>query len=174
MKSRMVPVGKITRTHGVRGAVKIHPYGESLAVQTAGGKVFLRVREEARELTIESLRPQGNLFIARFAELITMEDAEAVKGEEVFLPEERIPAASEGEYYYYQLLGLAVEVKGGGRIGVLRGIIETPANDVYVVDGGGGREVLVPAIEDVILEVDLEGGRIVIDPPEGLMESNDL
>ena len=169
----MVPVGKITRTHGVRGAVKINPYGESLAIQAAGARVYLRGRAEARQLTIESLRPQGNLFIAEFAELESMEDAEAVKGEEVFLPEECIPPAAEGEYYHYQLVGLAVELKDGGRIGVLRNIIETPANDVYVVDCGG-REVLVPAVEDVILEVDLEGGRMVIDPPEGLMESNDL
>lgn len=169
----MVPVGKITRTHGVRGAVKINPYGESLAVQAAGGKVYLRGRAEGRQLTIESLRPQGNLFIAKFAELASMEDAEAVKGEEVFLPEECIPPAPEGEYYHYQLVGLAVELKGGDRIGVLRGIIETPGNDVYVVDCGG-REVLVPAVEDVVCEVDLEGGRIVVDLPEGLMESNDL
>jgi len=171
----MIPVGRITRTHGIRGAVKINPYGESLAVQPAGGKVYLRAQAamEARELTIESLRPQGNLFIAKLAEITTMEDAEAVRGEEVFLPEESIPPASEGEYYHYQLIGLVVEAKDGAEIGVLRGIIETRGSDVYSIDCGG-REILIPAVEGIVCEVDLERGRITIDPPEGLMDTDDL
>lgn len=167
----MIPVGRITRTHGIRGAVKVNPYGESLAALTAGGKVYLRVRAgvEMRELTIESLRPQGNLFIAKLAEITRMEDAEALRGEEVFLPEESIPPVSEGEYYHYQLIGLVVVAKDGSEVGVLRGIIETPANDVYAIDCEG-REILIPAVEDVICEIDLERGRMVIDPPEGLMD----
>jgi 16S rRNA processing protein RimM len=171
----MIPVGRITRTHGVRGAVKIHPYGESLAVQTAGDKVYLQACAGVcgRELTIDCLSPQGNLFIARFGEITTMDEAQAVRGEEVFLPEESLPPASEGEYYHYQLIGLVVESRDGTQIGVLRGIIETPGSDIYAVDCGG-KEILVPAVDEIICEIDLERGRVVIDPPEGLIESADL
>lgn len=174
-KSQMIPVGKITRTHGVRGAVKVHPYGETLATMVRGETLFLGAdaQGKAGELTIESLAPQGNLFIVRFSQVTAMEAAQNIAGREVLLPEESLPPASEGEYYHYQLIGLVVETRDGKRVGVLRGIIETPANDVYAVDCEG-REILIPAVDEVVWEVDLEGGRMVIDPPEGLIDVDDL
>jgi 16S rRNA processing protein RimM len=73
----------------------------------------------------------------------------------------------DGEYYQFQLIGLAVETKDGERLGTLRSIFETGGNDVYVVDCGG-KELLVPAIEDVVCEIDLENNRMIVDLPEGL------
>lgn len=172
---QLIPVGKITRAHGIRGAVKIYPYGESLAIQNAGIKLRLNKLSGLvhSELTVRRIRDQGRLLVAEFEELGSIDDAQQFVGQEVFLSEEQLPPIAEGEYYYYQLIGLSVETKEGKQIGTLRAILETGGNDVYSVEHEG-KEVLIPAIEEVICEIDLEQGRIVVELPEGLMELNDL
>jgi len=167
-----VPVGKITRTHGIRGAVKIYAYGESLGAQAAGSRLYAEgfaFGDQTTVLTIRSLKAQGRLWVAFFEELASVDEAQKVVGAEVFLPEDRLPTLAEDEFYHYQLIGLTVETREGKRIGILRAILETGSNDVYVVDRKG-IEILVPALEDVIHEVDLERRRMVIDVPEGLMD----
>jgi 16S rRNA processing protein RimM len=168
---RLIPVGKIVRPHGVRGAVKVYPYGESLEVQEAGAKVFLQPDSKAKqpELTIAGLSPQQKMLVVKFAELNSKDEALVVAGAEVFLPEDRLPPPSEGEYYHFQLIGLAVETLQGKEIGTLCRILETGDADVYSIDFKG-REILIPAVEGVIVEVDLERGRMVVDPPEGLVD----
>lgn len=169
---RLIPVGKIARTHGVRGAVKVYPYGESLAIQEAGDKLILEPSAGAsklHELTLLSLKPQGKFLLAQFEELTSMEEARAMVGQEVFLREDRLPPTEEGEYYHYQLIGLKVETVQGKHVGVLRGILETGGHDIYSVESEG-KEILIPAVDEFISEVDLENGRIVIDPPPGLID----
>ncbi len=170
-ESRLIPVGKIARTHGVRGLVKILPYGESLALQGAGEKVFLAgsLKETPETLTIVTAKSQGKMLLVQFQDLTNIDEAKGIVGLEVLLPEDRLPPTQDDEYYHYQLIGLEVVTKQGDRIGVLRGIIETGGNDVYSIDRNG-RELLVPAVEGVIADVDLQQNRMVIDPPEGLMD----
>jgi 16S rRNA processing protein RimM len=172
-RPRLVPVGKIVRTHGLRGALRIFPYGETLGLQKPGAKLHLYSASdrEKLELTLVSLRSQGRCYVVQFAELPDIDAAQRVVDLEIVVPEECLPLTSEGEYYHYQLIGLRVETAAGKDIGVLRSIIETGGNDVYVVGHGTG-EILIPAIAEVILEVDLQGGRMIIEPPEGL--SDDL
>ena len=170
-ESRLIPVGKIVRTHGIRGLVKILPYGESLALQGAGEKVFLAgsLKETPETLTIVSAKNQGKMLLVQFQDLTSVDEAKGIVGREVLLPEDRLPPTQDDEYYHYQLIGLEVVTKRGDRVGVLRGIIETGGNDVYSIDRNG-RELLVPAVEGVIADVDLQQNRMVIDPPEGLMD----
>jgi 16S rRNA processing protein RimM len=169
--SRLVPVGKIVRTHGLRGALKIFPYGETLGLQEPGAKFHLcsASDQEELELTLVSLRFQGRHCVVQFAELPDIDTAQRVVERELLVPEASLPPTAEGEYYHYQLIGLRVETVAGQEIGILRGIIETGSNDVYVVDAGT-REILIPALADVVLEVDLQEGRMVIEPPEGLLD----
>jgi len=170
-ENRLVPVGKITKPHGVRGALKIFPYGETLAAQRAGDVLFLRPDAclQSSSLTISDIRSQGRVLVVGFEEFSSLEDAKDFVGEEVYLPENRLPPPSEGEYYHYQLIGLEVETRSGLRLGVLRSIIETGGNDVYVVERGGS-EVLIPALEDVIIRVDVDRRMMVVELPEGLMD----
>jgi 16S rRNA processing protein RimM len=169
--SRLVPVGKIIRTHGLRGAVKILPYGETLAQLEPGDRLCLCsfLDSGQSELIVLQARRQAKCCIVQFTELRDIDAAEKVVGQEVFVPEEFLQTTSEGEYYHYQLIGLRVETSGGEEIGTLRGIIETGSNDVYVVNLGN-REILIPAIAEVILDVDLQKGKMVIEPPEGLLD----
>lgn len=167
-----VPVGKVTRAHGVRGDVRILPYGDTLAGFQAGGKMHVRVTgfQALRTLTLTQIRPHGRFLLARFEELPNPEAAAAIVGGEIVLPEEHLPPTDEGEYYTYQLIGLSVETTAGIPVGTLRAVFDGGSHDIYVVEGRHGKEVLIPAVEDVVTEVDLGRRRMVIDPPEGLID----
>lgn len=171
-QSRLISIGKIVRTHGVRGAVKVHPYGETLAASAPGDRFHLEAApgKPDRLLTLSSLRAQKSDWLAEFEEVGDMEAALAVVGSEILVPPERLSVPDDDEYYHYQLLGLSVETVTGVRLGVLRQILETGANDVYVVEREGGGESLIPAIADVIVRVDLEAGLMIVEPPEGLLD----
>lgn len=169
--SRLVPVGRIARTHGLRGALKMVPYGETLGQMEPGAKLHLVADGDAGDfaLTLTQLRRQGKQWVAQFGELTDVDAAQKIVGKEIFLFEEQLPPTSEGEYYHYQLIGLRVESADGREFGILRAIIETGSNDVYVVEHDD-REILIPAIAEVILEVDLQRGRMIIAAPEGLLD----
>lgn len=166
----LVPVGKITRTHGIRGALKVYSYGDTLVECEPGDVLTIGAPGQPQiEITIRAIQPhKAHVLIASFEGMEDIDSAASLVGKEICLPEDRLPPLGEGEYYHYQLIGLSVRTKRGDRIGILTGIIETGGNDVYAVQGQEG-EVLIPAIEDVIVEVDLEAGIMVVDPPEGLI-----
>ena len=166
-KSSLVPVGKVVRTHGVRGALKVLPYGETMGEMEAGEKLFLMEGGAQRQLTLASLRAQKRVWIAQFEEIENIDQAQALTGKEIFIDKDRLPPLPEGEYYHFQLIGLSVETKEGKPLGTLSAIFETPGNDVYVVESGE-KELLIPAIEDVIREVDLRSRKLIVDLPEGL------
>jgi 16S rRNA processing protein RimM len=167
---RWVPLGRIGRAHGVRGAVKIHPYGDTLATREPGTVVYLRLPgKPATQLTVLSMQRQPRVCIGQFAEITSRSDALELAGEEIFLPENLLPPTEEGEYYHFQLLGLTVETSTGIVLGVLQHILPTGSNDVYVVDYHG-REVLIPAIAEVVHSIDLERARMVVELPEGLID----
>ena len=166
-KSCLVPVGKVVRTHGVRGALKVLPYGETMGEMEAGEKLILLEGGVQRQLTLTSLRAQQRVWIARFEEIQNMDQAQALTGKDVFIDKDRLPALPEGEYYHFQLIGLSVETIDGEPLGTLSAIFQTAGNDVYAVESEG-KELLIPAVEDVIREVDLLHGKLIVDLPEGL------
>lgn len=165
-----VGVGRIGRAHGTRGAVRVVAWGETLATRVLGDKLYLRSPTgEIRELTLEEFSCHQRNWLARFAGVTTRDVAESLTGQELFLPEDQLPQLEEGEYYHYQLVGLQVETTDGASLGIVRKIIPTGSNDVYVVEKDG-REILIPAIEDVIVSIDLEAGRVQVALPEGLTD----
>lgn len=167
--SCLVPIGRAVKPHGVRGEVKIFPYGDTLAEMDAGEKLFV-VRPEGgvyREFTLVSLRAQKRHWIAQFEEISEMDQAQALSGIDLSVPRDRLPKLPEGEYYHFELIGLSVETTEGRHLGPLCAIMETGGNDVYVVDREG-KELLIPAVEDVVCEIDLQNKRMVVDLPEGL------
>jgi len=168
---RLVAVGKVVRTHGVRGAVKVFAYGETL--WGLGPGVAFAVRHpsgsQVSRLTTIEIKPQGKYLLMRFEEILAMEPAQALVGADLLLREDQLPPLDEGELYHYQLIGLTVITTQGSLVGTIRSIMETGSHDVYVVERQGG-EALIPAVEDIIQEIDLKEGRMVIDPPEGLID----
>jgi 16S rRNA processing protein RimM len=166
-ESLLVPIGKVTKAHGVLGALKVFAYGETFARVEAGQRLFAMESGGQRQLTLAGLRAQNRGWIVEFEEVSGREQAEALTGSEIFIERDLLAVLPEGEYYHFQLIGLSVETKDGRSLGTLTAVLETGSNDVYVVEGGG-KEVLVPAIEEVVSEVDLRSGKIIVDLPEGL------
>ncbi len=168
-KSCLIPVGRVVKPHGVRGSVKILSYGETLGQLSAGDKLISVTSDGTteREITLVGLGGYKQGYIGTFEELKDLEQAREMAGKELFVPEDRLLALPEGEYYHFQLIGLRVETRDGEELGSIRSILETGSNDVYVVEKGG-KEILIPAIEDVIVEVDLEAKKVIVDLPEGL------
>lgn len=166
-----MPVGKIVRAHGIRGAVKVFAYGETLGVLGAGACLVLRYAASDSESTLTSIevKPQGRHWLMRFEGLQDLDAVQALVGGELYLPENALPPLEDGEYYHYQLIGLRVFTTQGQLVGELKSILEAGSHDVYVVVRQGG-ETLIPAVEEIVREVDLEGCRMVIDPPKGLID----
>lgn len=142
-------------------------YGDTLVEMEAGEKLFAIEAAAPVQLTLSSLRPQKKFWIAQFEEIESREQAEALAGNDIFIDKDRLPGLPAGEYYHFQLIGLAVVTEEGKPLGMLKAVLETGSNDVYVVESEG-EELLIPAIEEVIVEVDLPNGKLVVDLPEGL------
>ncbi len=178
----MVPVGKILSAHGIKGEVKIFPYGETLKTRKKGDLLFLKPEDFPPLLpspqrgidkswvvfTVNNLRLHNKVFIVSFAEITTRNDSEKLAGKEIFLPENLFPPTEEGEYFYYQIIGLKVKSKDGKYIGQVKSIFETQAHDIYVVQKKGKKEILIPAVSEIVVEIDLQKGLMIVDLPDGL------
>ncbi len=151
-----LPIGKVVRTHGLRGHLKVVPYGETFSSLGAGEMITVYLPEgNTLDLTVEEVRPHQKAFLLLSREIRTAEEAHNLVGAECCVPESRLSPAAPGEFYWYQLIGLDVVSTEGQRLGTLEEIVETGSNDVYVVRQGE-EEILIPAIEEVVREVDLQ------------------
>jgi 16S rRNA processing protein RimM len=152
--------------HAIQGALKIGG--------AAAPEVFLAVGEveiAGVRYRVESVIPQKRQVLLRLDGVESRDQAEVLIGQEVKGDSVRFPPLPEGEYYWFQLEGLPVlHAAEGALLGELRDIIPTPAHDVYVVQKEG-REILLPAVEEVIVEINLEEGWIKVLPPAGLLEA---
>lgn len=117
-------------------------------------------------IRIQAVRGHDRELLLRFTGMNTPEEVGRLRNEIVYVKTSELPPLPEGEYYHHQLMGLKVVDEAGEVLGVLADILETKANDVYVVKSPDGKEVLFPAVEEVIQQVDLEKGEIKIRPQE--------
>lgn len=147
-------IGKIRRPHGLSGEVLIELFTDFPERLVPGKELFLGGRHEKK--VIQSARPHANGMLLSFAGLDTPESAGAYRNMLVYVSSEEMPELPDGEYYYHELLDLQVITEDGTVLGRIDEIIETGANDVYVVVDRKGRETLLPAIPEVILEIDLD------------------
>lgn len=166
----LVPLGRVVGVHGLKGMVRVGLSGRSAdfdpATFTALGEILVG-GEPFR--VIKASRGRGHVLV-RLAGIDSRDQAEPLVGREVQGESQRLPELPAGEYYWFQVLGLPVVHAGDGRVlGVLAEIWPTGAHDVYVVRQGT-REVLLPAVEGVIQEIDLKEGRVMVRPPEGLLD----
>jgi 16S rRNA processing protein RimM len=155
-----VAIGLVRRAVGLDGRVEIELFSEDTSRFTPG----LIVSIDGLNHTVAAVaqRPKG-LLAVNFEGISDREVADTLRGADVCVPEASIPPAPEGTYYHYQLIGLAVVDLNGQQIGKLSGIMETGANDVYVVTDESGSEILVPAIRDVIKEIDISNKILKVD-----------
>jgi 16S rRNA processing protein RimM len=168
-KSRgLIAFGRVLGAHGLRGALRVRPDNpesdpdlvQRLFVDRQGIPVEHRVRATARA-------GHGSLKL-ELEGIDTLEQAQALRGAELYVAIDDLPPAAAREFYYFQVMGLRVETTDGRLIGSIDEVFFNGANDVWVVRDGRG-EILVPVIEDVVRRIDLEGGRVIIEAIPGLL-----
>lgn len=162
---RYLAVARIVRPWGVRGMVKIEVWTDFPQRFERPGEYLLG--NERRPLYLERSRRHKGSWLLKFAGYDTAEACESLRDQILYIPTERAMPLPEGEFYIYQLIGLEVWTDEGECLGHITDVWETGANDVYVVEGAG-QMVLLPAIADVVLEVNLERKRMIVRLMEGL------
>lgn len=164
MTSELLAVGRIARAHGVRGEVSVHRLSE-VEERFAGGSI-LRL-EDGRTLTVEHARPHQHRLLVKFEEIADRTEAESFRGELLLIPAEATPEAPKGSYWVHQLVGLEVVTEGGRSLGRIQEVQGNPANDLWVTDSGA----LIPAVRELVADVDLERGTVVVRELPGLIDS---
>lgn len=164
----LLKIGVITTTHGVRGEVKVFPTTDAERF-TELAYVLLDAGREMRKLEIQNVKFFKNLVILKFKGIDNINDIEIYKGRDLWIPREEAQELDEDEYYIGDLIGMDVILEDGQHFGTLKDVMETGANDVYVVEADQGGEVLLPAIHECILDVDLEENVMTIHLMKGLL-----
>lgn len=166
---QMLRVGVITSTHGVRGEVKVFPTTDDAKRFKTLKKVILDGREPL-ELSIEQVKFFKNMVILKFKGYDNINDVETWRQRDLLITRDQAVELKEDEYFITDLIGLTVVNEEEAVLGRVKDVLETGANDIYVVELTGGKELLLPAIKDCILNVDLEGGRMKVHVLDGLMD----
>jgi 16S rRNA processing protein RimM len=165
----LIPLGEIVTTHGIAGWLKLKSYNPRTTVLTSTLQIWLE-KEGLRSVHgIEASRPYKGQFLVKLSGVDNMSDAEKRVGSTLWVAEQSLASLPSGQYYHYQVIGLEVFDTEGKRIGVVARTWSTPAGELYVVDGGF-KEHLIPAVKEIIEKVDLAAGKMVINPPEGLLD----
>ncbi len=166
----LLQVGAITQTHGVRGEVKVFPTTDDPGRFKKLKKVLLDTGKEMRELEIESVRFFKQFVILKFKGIDSLNDVEIYKKKNLYVTRENAVKLKKDEYFIADLIGISVFGEDGDELGKLKDVLITGANDVYVVEGGKYGEVLIPAIKECILNVDIEGRRMEVHLLPGLVD----
>lgn len=165
MDEPTVVVGVVTGVHGLRGDVSVQNRSDNPDRWAPGGTVL---RENGATLTIETSRRHGRRLLVRFAGVADRSAAEALRGTVLVVPESWLPDLAEGEWWAHQLEGCEVRTASGRVLGVVKEVIPNPANDIWVAVDEEGHETLVPALDDLLIDVDVDARTIVVRDVPGL------
>ena len=167
---QLLQVGVISSTHGIRGEVKVFPTTDDPDRFRKLKQVILDTGREQKGLEIEGVKFFKQFVILKFKGIDNINDIEKYKGKSLYVTREHAVKLKKDEYFIADLIGLTVVTEEGQALGTLIDVISTGANDVYVVEMPSGREVLLPAIRDCILNVDDEEGKMTVHLLDGLLE----
>ena len=167
-------IGAVTAAHGVRGEVQVFPMTDDPGRYKKLKQVIVQKKNGAEEtLVVESARFFKNTVLLKWKGIETRDDAERYRGSALFVPREDAVPLQENEYFIADLIGLSVLTEDGKRLGALTDVLQTGANDVYEVTLENKKKILIPAIPDCILQVDVEAGEMTVHLLPGLMELNE-
>lgn len=152
----LLQVGVITSTHGVRGEVKVFPTTDDVKRFKKLKQVILDNGKEQLELEITQVKFFKNLVILKFKGIDSINDVEKYKGKNLLVTRENAVKCEKDEYFIADLIGIKAVTEEGQEIGEVADVIQTGANDVYVVKRSGKKDLLLPAIKECILSVDMQ------------------
>ena len=166
----MFRVGVISSTHGVRGEVKVFPTTDDPQRFRRLREVTLDTGREQLVMKIQNVKFFKNMVILKFGGYDNINDIECYKGKELWIHRSQAGNLKKDEYFIADLVGMTVTEEDGHVLGTLSDVIQTGANDVYVVKMESGKELLLPAIRQCILKVDVESGQMQVHLLPGLMD----
>jgi len=158
-------LGEIVKPHGIKGAVKVKSHAESPEIFLASSHLKLRRKDGTRrDVTVTRGGDMGNRLILKLDGIDSREDAETLIGFSIVIDTDDLPATEEDEYYWHDLIDMEVLDSKGRRYGYIKRILPTGSNDVYIAIDDEGRETLIPATHDAVLDVSITQKRMIIDP----------
>lgn len=163
-------VGVISSTHGLKGEVKVFPTTDDTERFRRLKKVILDTGKEYKSLEVAGVKFFKNQVILKFREFNHINEVEQYKGKDLLITRDQAVPLEENENFITDLIGMEVYTDQEQLLGILRDVLKTGANDVYVVESGEGKEVLLPAIPSCILDVDVEAARMRVHLLEGLLD----
>jgi len=161
-------LGQIVNVRGLKGEVKLNSFAEDDAVFETLKTVFLKRKNEMIEKQIEKVGYTKNQVVLKFKDCNSIDEAEALRNTYLLVKREDLGELSEGVYYLADLIGLDVYTEEGELLGKVDDIYSTGANDIYVVKNEEGKEKLLPGIDEVIKNIDIDSGKITVNLLEGL------
>lgn len=163
-----VLVGEVISTFGNKGELKVYPHTDFPERLTTGRHVCLKHGDdEALLYKIVRSRPHKNILIMKFAEIADMNAAEELRGWLLYTSESDRKPLAENEFYISDVIGMSVITTDGDDLGVVKEVLRSPANDVYVTD-----RAMIPAVKEFIVSMDTEGKRMVVNPVKGLIQDS--
>ncbi len=166
----LLQVGIITSTHGVRGEVKVYPTTDDPRRFRRLKEVVLDTGREKLNLEIEGVKFFKQFVILKFKGLDNINDIEKYRQKSLYVTRKNAVRLQKDEYFIADLIGLKVQDEDGKELGIVKDVIETGANDVYEVEMADGKSLLLPAIKQCILNVDVESGTMQVHVLEGLLD----
>jgi 16S rRNA processing protein RimM len=166
--ARHLAIGKVVGTHGIRGDLKVLSYADSLDPFAPGkGLVLSKNGRPVGFFTVASSRPHKRVILLALEGIHSIEDAEDWIGCDLLMERSALPRLEEDSYYWIDIIGMDVYTVGNRHLGNVEAIFPTGSNDVYVVREGK-KEILIPAIDSVVIDIDMEKKILRVDLPEGL------
>ena len=169
-----VVVGRVAKAHGITGELAVDVRTDSPEMRFAlGAKMQAKLRDgTSRSLTVAAARPHAGRLLVRFEEVLTRDVAEALRGTLLLGSTDDLPPTDDpDEFYDHELEGLDAQLTDGTSIGTVKEILHSAAGELLVVNRPKG-EALIPFVREIVPTVDVAGGRVVIDPPEGLLDAD--
>lgn len=164
----LLEVGKIVNTHGLRGEVKVVTWTDYPEVFEDIEYVYIKRKDDYERLDVKGIKYQKGNIIVKFAQIQDINEAERYKNQVLYAEREILGELPEGVYYIADLIGLEVVDEDGRRIGTISDVINTGSNDIYEVKREGKKNLLLPVIDEVVLNIDLDSKRVTVHLMEGL------
>ena len=162
-------IGQIVNTFGIKGIVKVVPFTDDITRFDNLKKVYIKTKKGKKEYNIEEVKYHKNMVLLKFKGIENPEDAALLKNAYLLVDRKDAVPLPKNSYYIVDLLGLEVYTEEGVLLGILEDIYNTGSNDIYVVKDEKGKQILLPAISDVIKNIDIENKKITVHLLNGLI-----
>ena len=167
--TKYLEIGQIVNTFGIKGIVKIRPFTDDIRRFDKLETIYIENKKSRKEYEVEEVKYHKNMVLMKLKGVNTIEEAELLRQSYLLVDREKEEPLEEGVYYIVDLLGLEVYTDEGQLLGKVEDIFNTGSNDIYVVKNELGKQILLPAIDDVLKEIDMENRKVIVHLIPGLI-----